>query len=179
MDGIDILIYAFIFILAVVAIFSIILAFLPDGPDYSPNTGSDSLGNWTMVSTSAGVYRSYYFRSPLVNNEGKYLDINLTDKSLKFGSPLAWNFDGLNLFTASTGGFYYVNVTEGNIIYLSKEIISTWIYDGYNFYLNASLATDYVKILDPITLQIRSISKFNWTPYEMTANNWRPTDPFS
>lgn len=179
MDGIDIIIYAFIFILAVVIIFSIILAFLPDGRDYSPNTGSNSLGNWTMVSTSAGVYRSYYFRSPLVNSEGKYLDVNLTDKSLVFGSPLMWNFDGLNLSTESTGGFYYVNVTENNLIYLSKELVSTWLYDGYNFYLNASLATDRVSILDPTTLKIRTVNKFNWAPYEFTTSNWRPTQPFA
>lgn len=177
MDGFDLMVYAIIVVLIVVFIYSIVLALLDDGPTYSPDKGSNSLGNWAMVNTDRGMKRSYYFTSPLVNSSDKYLDINLDNKTLKFGEPITWNFDGMRLSTETSGEFYYVNVSDYNSIYLSKESTSTWFYDGYNFYLNGNIDITKVAFLNPDTLQISFIDQKKWNPYQQTTPNWRPTNP--
>lgn len=178
MDGIDILIFAFSVILILAFLYAIILAMLPDGKDYSLDSGSNSLGNWIMVGSAMGATRSYIFRSPLINSDGKYVDVDMTNKTLVFGNPITWNFDGLRLFTETTGGFYYVNATESGTIYLSKDIDSQWLYDGFYFYLNSTLTTINLSFINPVDLKLKSVNNSQWIFYEVRIPNLRPTNPF-
>jgi len=179
MDGIDILIYGFVIIFILIFIFTLVAYLLPDGKDYSPNRGTDSIGNWKLVNTNVGVLRSYYFRSSIMNTEGKYLDVNITSKTLTFGNPITWVFDGLRLYTETSDGFYYVNVSQYNTVYISKDVLSDWIYDGFNFYLNASLATNEYSYLNSKTLGISTVSKYNRQLYEPTESRWIVSNPFN
>lgn len=175
MDGLTILIYAVIAFVILAIFLGIILYLLPAGPNYSPLSGKDSIGTWKLVSTSAGVIRSYYFRSFLSNSDGQFLTIS--EDHLTFGNSRTWIFDGIYLWTERSGAFLYVNVSTDNIVYLSTEINTKWLFDGFNFYLDSTIASQNFSYLNPLTLEITTVPRSEIILYEPTIPRWLMVNP--
>lgn len=165
MEGSTILIIAII-VAIVVAVIIILIVFSTINITVFPrNQGVDDRGTWKTVGTPLGKLPSYYFNGTLINSQNQYLTTD-GDVPVLGNLQTIWNFNGVYLQTAGL----YLSLGEGNQLIITTNPITSWLFDGYNFYLTQDLASVNPSLIDPLNLQL--ITTNNLQLYQPTVG-WK------
>jgi len=141
-------------------------------------SGTDSIGTWKLVGTSYKALKSYIFTDKtLTNSDGKSLVVVLNQlflipfPEINQNSEISiWTFDGNFLFT---NGIYLSYDFKNQRAFLSGFPQTSFLFDGYNFYLTNNLFPPKAYVLDPISLKILQTSSDNL--YQDITPKWTIT----
>ena len=143
MDGYFWIIIAIIIAIIITLIVILIVAATSIRTIYRATSGKNIHGSWKTIGTSAGPLPSYFFISSLLNQNQQYWQENFDLGNLN----VVWNFDGQFLSINNL----YVTVSQDNQLIHSPNPETTFLFDGYNFYVAEDLSLQSVRYIDSLT----------------------------